>query len=138
MKSSKPEEQGISSKSIKRLLERILEQKIPLHSLLIARHGIVITEAYFALYEKETLHRMFSQTKSFTSLAIGLLEVEGKLALSDRISAYFPEYLPDEVHPWIEEMTIENLLMMETCHSKTTYNLWHRFTGNLFFQKMIF
>ena len=81
MKSSKPEEQGISSKSIKRLLERILEQKIPIHSLLIARHGIVITEAYFAPYERETLNRMFSQTKSFTSLAIGLLEAEGKLTL---------------------------------------------------------
>ena len=40
---------------------------------------------------KQDLHRMFSITKSFTSIAIGLLADEGKLKLSDHIADYFPD-----------------------------------------------
>lgn len=118
---STPEAEGIPGKAVKRLIEKLQEQKIPLHSLLIARHGKVAAEAYFWPYEKNTLHRMFSQTKSFTSLAIGLLEAEGRISIQDKICSYFSEYLPGQVHPWMEKMTIENLLMMETCHDMTTY-----------------
>lgn len=122
MKISTPECQGIPSRSLLRLIERLKEQKIPIHSLLIARHGHLVLEAYYKPYEKHTLHRMFSQTKSYTSLAVGLLESEGRIRLQDKICDYFPEYLPGKVHPWMSEMTIEDMLKMETCHNMTTYN----------------
>ena len=64
---------------------------------------------------------MFSETKSFTSLGIGLLVSDGVIRLEDKICQYFPEYLPGKVHPWLEEMTIKDMLRMETCHSMTTY-----------------
>ena len=93
-----------------------------MHSLLVARHGKLVLEAYYEPYGRDTLHRMFSQTKSYTSLAIGLLVQEGRLRLNDRICEYFPEYLPGKVHPWMGEMTIEDMLKMESCHNMTTYN----------------
>jgi CubicO group peptidase (beta-lactamase class C family) len=34
---------------------------------------------------------MYSQTKSYVSIAIGLLEEEGKLNLDDTVASYFPE-----------------------------------------------
>lgn len=121
-KVSTPEAQGIPSEAIVGFVKRLEEQKIPLHSMLIARHGILVAELYYAPYDKNTLHRMFSETKSYTSLAIGLLESDGKICLHDKICKYFSEFLPPKVHPWLAEMTIENMLMMETCHSMTTYN----------------
>lgn len=122
-KISTPEAQGIPSWALEKLLKRLEEHRIPLHSILIARHGHLVLEAYSRPYGREILHRMFSQTKSLTSLAVGLLISDGVLSLQDKICDYFPEYLPGEVHPWMEKMTIEHMLMMETCHNRTTYDM---------------
>lgn len=116
-----PEKTGVPSIAVRRFLETLDRHEIPLHSVLIARHGRLISEAYYAPYEKHTLHRMFSVTKSFTSLAAGLLCEDGMIKLTDSICSYFPEYLREEVHPWLAATTIEDMLMMKTCHSKTTY-----------------
>ena len=79
-------------------------------------------ETYYKPYTRDTLHRMFSVTKSFVSLGIGLLEAEGKLSLDDKIVDFFPEKLPKPgVHPYIAMMTIRDMLTMRTCHDKTTY-----------------
>lgn len=94
-----------------------------MHSILLLHKDKLIAEGYYAPYTADTLHRMFSISKSFTSIAIGLLEAEGKLALSDKICGYFPEYVSDDTHPWILEMTIRDMLMMRTCHAATTYKL---------------
>lgn len=103
-------------------VKELEKRRIPLHSVLIAQHGKLIFEKYYAPYCRNKLQRMFSVTKSFTSLAIGLLEQEGKISLQDPICDYFPEYLPGRVHPWLAEMTIENMLKMQTCYNMTTYN----------------
>lgn len=93
-----------------------------LHSLLLMQNGEILAEGYQEPYGPDRLHRMYSVTKSLTSIAIGLLEEEGKLKLTDRICMYFPEYLPhSHIHPWLWETRIEDLLSMRTCHSKTTY-----------------
>ena len=42
MKISTPEKQGISSRSLLRFIDRLEEQKIPVHSILIARHGYLV------------------------------------------------------------------------------------------------
>nr|WP_217935970.1 hypothetical protein [Enterocloster clostridioformis] len=46
MKISTPEAQGISSRSLLRFIDKLEEQKIPVHSVLIARHGHLVLEAY--------------------------------------------------------------------------------------------
>lgn len=117
-----PEETGITSRAIERFIKNLEKNRIPLHSVLVARHGKLVAEGYYHPYERDTLHRMFSVTKSFVSMAIGLLEQEGRIRLSDEICSYFPEYLLEKVHPWLAEMTIEDMLQMRTCHNMTTYN----------------
>ena len=67
---------------------------IAMHSVLLARNGKVFTEGYYAPWNASMNHRMFSQTKSLVSLAIGCLQNEGKLHLDDTIVSYFPEYVP--------------------------------------------
>ena len=120
---STPESTGIPSRNILQFIERLEASKVPMHSLLLLHHDKLIAEGYYAPYKADTLHRMFSISKSFTSVAIGLLEAEGKIKLSDHISQYFPEYITEQTHPWILNMTIEDMLMMRTCHASTTYKL---------------
>lgn len=120
---STPESTGISSQDITRFLKRLEAKKVPMHSILLLHKDKLIAEGYYAPYTADTLHRMFSISKSFTSIAIGLLEAEGKLKLSDKICDYFPEYVSPDTHPWILKMTIRDMLMMRTCHASTTYKL---------------
>ncbi len=118
-----PEETGISSKKILNILKELDQKEVPMHSLLIMRKDKLIFEKYYAPYEANTLHRMFSITKSFTALAIFLLAQEGRLSLDDRICDYFPEYVTEDTHEYIRMMTIRNLLEMRTCHASTTYKV---------------
>lgn len=58
---------------------------------------------------------MHSQTKSFVSGAIGLLEEDGLLWLNDIIAQYFPEKIDCELPPYLSSLTIRDMLLMETC-----------------------
>lgn len=122
--SALPEEVGVSSKSLKDFLVKLEDMELPLHSAILMRSGKVVMETYYKPYDRNTLHRMFSITKSFVSLAIGLLEQEGKLSLDDRIIDFFPDKLPDEgVHPYTAAMTIRDMLRMASAHDKTTFKV---------------
>lgn len=119
---SKPESVGVSSQWIQSFLDRIEGSHLPLHSFILMKDDKIIAETYYAPYKADTLHRMFSVTKSFVSIAIGLLEAEGKLSIDDKIIDLFPEKLPEgEIHPYLGELTIKNMLKMSTCHKMTTY-----------------
>ena len=122
-KKGSPESAGIPSGCVLHFLDRLQKKQVPMHSFLLMRHDTLIAEGYYAPYQKDTLHRMFSISKSFTSIAIGLLEAEGKLSLDDPIVSYFPDKIPANVHPWIAAMTIRDMLMMRTCHAATTYKV---------------
>lgn len=121
-KTTTPEKLGIPSECLENFLKRLEEQQLPMHSAIIMRRGEICMEAYYAPYDKNTLHRMFSITKSFVSAAIGLLAEEGKLSLDDKITDYFPEKEPAAgFFPYTKMLTIREMLAMTTCHDKTTY-----------------
>ncbi|MHA6483972.1 serine hydrolase domain-containing protein [Paenibacillus sp. strain BS8-2] len=91
------------TENISRKLEQYMDNYIakwPFSgTLLVARRGeILLREAYGqANLEHEVINRtdtkfgIWSITKSFTALAIAMLEREGKLKLDDLISTYIPE-----------------------------------------------
>lgn len=117
-----PEQAGIPSSAVLRFIDRLEKKRLCMHSFILIRHGKIAAEGYWKPFCAERKHRMYSVTKSFTSLAIGLMIGEGRLSLQDRIVNFFPEKLPAEgVHLYIEKMTIRDLLMMASAHEKTTY-----------------
>ena len=116
-----PESVGIPSSAIAGFIKRLDQLHVPMHSLLISRNKQLAFEAYYAPFEKETLHRMFSAGKSMTSIAIGQLAHEGRLSLDDPIADHFRELLPEHPHPYMMAMTIKDMLTMTTCHTSTTY-----------------
>lgn len=117
-----PESAGISSRSILKYLKMINSHGLSSHSVLIARGDRLICEAYWKPFEKDTRHRMYSQTKSYVGLAIRLLAYEGRISLEDKIISYFPDKLPTDIHPYLKELSIRNMLMMRTCFDEFSVN----------------
>ncbi len=117
-----PEQKGLSSENIVTFYQQIYTKNLPLHSAILYVDGAVVSKTYYAPVKEGELHRMFSIAKTMSALAIGLLVDQGKLSLSDRIVDFFPEKLPAQVHPYLAQMTIRNMLMMRTCYTRSSYN----------------
>lgn len=117
-----PESVGISSKQILKYLKMIDSRGLSSHSVLIARGDKLICEAYWKPFDKDTHHRMYSQTKSYVGLAVRLLAYEKKISLDDKIISYFPDKLPEKIHPYLRELSIRNMLMMRTCFDEGGIN----------------
>ena len=93
-----------------------------MHSLIIMRGNNICMESYYKPYDNNSLHRMFSMTKSLVSLGIGCLYGEHKLSLDDHIVDYFKDKLPQNgAYDYMKMLTIRDMLTMRTCHDSTTY-----------------
>lgn len=115
-----PESVGIPSAAVRKFMEAIRFRSVSLHSFLLMRHGKVAAECYYAPYRKDSRHRVYSVSKSFTSAAAGIAIGQGKLHLSDRAADFFPEELDGPLHPFTAAMTVEDLLTMRTVHKGST------------------
>ena len=119
--SASPESLGISPSAIADAIAYLEGQGVPMHSLIIARRGSIASEIYWNPWNRDMLHRVYSCTKSFISLAVSFMIDDGYISIDDHAAEYFPEYLPSPVPHEIAGMTIRDMLMMRTCHRKTTY-----------------
>ncbi len=116
-----PESLGIPAQAILNFLRRIDAERIGMHGFLLVRHNRIAAEGYWAPWSADHKHRMYSISKSFVALAIGMMIDEGKLTLDDRVATYFPDKVPANLHPWLAAATVRDLLMMSTPHSSTSY-----------------
>ena len=110
---STPEEQGVPSKAIVALFDSL--HALPLtdmHAVVVMRHGKVIGEMYPKPYAPEYRHTIYSCSKTFVGIAVGLAIEDNRLRLDDRIAAIFPELLPDSVSKDLADMTVRHLLTM--------------------------
>ena len=116
-----PESLGIPSQAILNFLQRIDAERIGMHGFLLVRRNSIAAEGYWAPWSAERKHRMYSVSKSFVALAVGMMADEGKFTLDDRVAEYFPDKVPEKLHPWLAASTVRDLLMMSTPHSTTSY-----------------
>jgi len=132
---SSPESLGIPSSAILSFLERIDREQTCMHGFLLLRKGQIAAEGYWAPYSKDSMHRMYSVSKSMVSLAIGLMIEEGKLSLEDRVASFFEDKVPENLHPYLAESTVRDLLMMATPHSENSYTRYDKDWAATFFHK---
>ncbi|MBP1994132.1 serine hydrolase domain-containing protein [Paenibacillus eucommiae] len=130
-----PENAGIPSSAVLRFLERIDREQTCMHGFLVLRGGQMAAEGYWAPFTADRKHRMYSVSKSVVSLAVGLLIDEGKLHLEDRATTFFKDKLPEQIHPYLAQTTIRDLLMMSTPHSSNSYTRYDPDWAATFFQK---
>ncbi len=113
---SSPEAQGIPSAAIATFLDQADAEIDALHSVMLLRHGQVVAEGWWAPYSAESPHELYSLSKSFTSMAVGLAIAEGKLSLDDPVLRFFPEDVPAEPSANLKAMRVSDLLRMSTGH----------------------
>src|SRR5882762_5908541 len=113
---SAPAASGISSRSIAALLDRLEAQSVELHSIMVVRHGHVVAEGWWSPYSAERPHLLYSLTKSFTSIAVGLAIADGLLALDDRVVDVLPDHVPTGISEQGRRLTVHHLLSMTTGH----------------------
>lgn len=109
-----PEQAGISSHRVRRFMEQLEDAGMPMHSILLAKGNSLFAECYFAPFTADFCHRMYSQTKSYVGIAIGLLAEEGKLSLDDPIVKFFPDKIERPVPPELARQTVRDMLTMRT------------------------
>jgi CubicO group peptidase (beta-lactamase class C family) len=108
---STPEEQGMDSASLARLIKTVGSYKQD--SLMIIRHGKIVAEAYYAPYIAGIRHDLRSVTKSVIST---LTAIELQRGLLDSVDHPVLDLFPDKKISNVDDnkraMTIQNLLDM--------------------------
>jgi CubicO group peptidase (beta-lactamase class C family) len=116
-RTSSPEEQGLDAKILKKLVKRIRKNKIAaIDSLLVVRNGYLVVDEYFNGSRPDDLHTLQSDTKSVTSLLIGIAAQQGMISsLDQKVLGFFPEYRRiKNVDDLKSAMTLRDLLTMRT------------------------
>ena len=109
-----PEQAGISSRYVTRFIKTLDQRGLTMHSVLLMKGESIFGEFYWKPFHKDLPHRMYSQTKSYVGVAIGLLEEDGLLNLDDKIHTFFPDKFDRQLPPFLEQLTIRQMLTMET------------------------
>ena len=87
---------------------RILGVKVSQHGEEIASH----------LWEEDCRRNVYSATKSFIALAVGIAQAEGLLSIDEKLTDAFPNDLPAQVSEYLAAATVRDLLTMSLGQEK--------------------
>jgi CubicO group peptidase (beta-lactamase class C family) len=99
---------------IKPFVNAIEGQGLKVKGIVVLRHGEKIAEHHWV---KERPENVYSVSKSFTSIAVGMAVEEGRLSLADRVVDRFPG-LVKKPGKRLAALTLEHLLTMTRGHRK--------------------
>ncbi len=116
---STPEQEGLDGAKLEAALDAARSRGHELHAVLVIRHGKLVLERYGVMDGKQLTpadsHPLYSVTKTFTSMLVGLAIADGKIASIDaRISPFFPEPELRQASAEKEGLNLEDLLTMRS------------------------
>lgn len=99
------------------LWQQAAADSVDLHSVMVVKDGQVIYEDWRNGGHPDSLHVLYSVSKTFTSLAVGMAIDDSLLRIDEKIVDIFPDYLPDSVSDNLAAVTVEDLLTMSAGHA---------------------
>jgi len=114
------EEQGLDSSVLSRGLSELASETKHLHSLLIARNGCLVVEAYWLPYNRDRKHYLNSATKAVLSALVGIAVHDHRLREEGSVLSYLRKYRAANGDPRWRRITIRDLLTMSSGIS------WHQ------------
>lgn len=114
-----PEEVGVPSAALLTLVDA-LDEHDETHSVMVVRRGAVVAEGWWAPYGPDLPHDLYSLSKTFTAIAVGLARDEGLLTFDDPVVSFFPDEAPAEPSAHLAAMRVRDLLTMRTGHHEDT------------------
>jgi CubicO group peptidase (beta-lactamase class C family) len=97
------------------MFNKIEDDKLNIHGMVLLRDGNKVFDAYAAGYGPDIRENIYSISKSFTSVAIGILQDRKLLKLDDFVLPYVKTELKSW-QPAYEKLTIRHLLTMSVGH----------------------
>ncbi|MCP4578614.1 MAG: serine hydrolase, partial [Deltaproteobacteria bacterium] len=112
-RTSTPEEQGVDSELLVKMLRSIDENDIEIDSLTIIRNGYMVFDTTIHPFAPDRKHVLWSCTKSITSALFGIAIEKGFVEdIQQSVLDFFPEYTFANVDETKQAMTIEHVLTM--------------------------
>lgn len=125
-----PEEVGVSSSAVLDFLDALDSHRMHTHSIIMTRGDKIFAECYYKPFDENFLHRMYSVSKSFVAVAIGVALTEGLVTLDDSIISYFPEFRNDNADEFCDDCTIRDMLMMRS-NIGSGISWWGKFNSRI-------
>lgn len=97
------------------LIELVKIQNLHVLNIIVRQDGDIIAKHDFE-EEKPTL--LWSVSKTFTSIAVGIAISEGYFKINDHVIDFFPNVSQECVGKYLRKMTIHDLLCMGTGHAE--------------------
>ena len=113
-KNVSPEAAGVKSARVRAFVEGLEQARLSRHNIILARGDRIFYENYRAPFGPDVLHRMYSVSKSFVSLAVGFAVQDGLLSLDDTMEKHFERELEGQNDKYMRAQTVRNMLMMST------------------------
>ena len=109
-----PEAAGIDPAKLDEMIDAVTSRGIGADSLMVIRHGYIVSDTYFTPYNPWENHIIYSCTKSVVSTLIGIAIDEGYIDadLDQRLLDLFPDRTARNPGAWKSDMTLRDLLMM--------------------------
>jgi CubicO group peptidase (beta-lactamase class C family) len=92
------------------------QQKLRVEGIIVLQHGKTIGEHRWVSEQRQNV---YSVSKSFTSIAVGMAIDDGKLNLSDKVIDAFPECIT-QASPRLAALTLEHVLTMNRGYPEFT------------------
>ena len=118
-----PESVGIPSSKVTAMLTEFKKAGLSMHSVMLVRNGKVFAEGYSDYFDSNAKHRMYSTSKSYAAMAVGLLIEDGLVSLDDTVEKMFPERILDSTDERIRKTTLRDILTMRGPFYKTSYSV---------------
>ena len=102
----------MAAQPLAEMVETIQKQNLKVDSVLVIRHGYIVSENYFTGGQDDP-HELFSCTKSFVSALVGIAIAQGAIKGVDQpVLGFFPgrTFAKDDARK--QAMTLDNLLTM--------------------------
>ncbi|MFX0205601.1 MAG: serine hydrolase domain-containing protein [Candidatus Hodarchaeota archaeon] len=131
-----PESQGMDSTLLNSMIDQIHLKDYAIDSVIIIRNGYLIFEVYpNSYYNKDSLHFLYSCTKSVTSALIGIAIQEGFIdSITQKVIDFFPDRKIQNLDSRKKNMTLEHLLTMSAGIEWDEWTYWYWDPRNDFYQ----
>ncbi|WP_195431035.1 serine hydrolase [Clostridium sp. D46t1_190503_E9] len=105
----------MSNEILNDLILSVKDQNLHVLNIVVRQNGNIIAKFDFE-EEKPTL--LYSVSKTFTSMAVGIAINEGYFEITDRVIDFFPDIKSIRINNYLREMTIHDLLCMGSGHAE--------------------
>ena len=117
---SAPSQLNVDAARVLGYLDAVEAAGMDLHSLMILRHGAVVAEGWWAPYRSDDIQLLYSLSKTFLAMAVGIATGEGRFQAEDLVADLLPDLVPAPLPEYLRQLRVRHLLSMASGHRDET------------------